>query len=261
MAEDEDEMVDETRPILGEWPKKKGVPVESPKKTSGKALVEVAEKAMEKLAHDLEDSKMGFYCRGANHKAIQHIIDSGMASNKTEAKSCIAAIKEEQRRQLDRRHGRERNKPGEVEHDPDKYKKLLSNLKSHIRHWSQMTQAASGDLTKLSIAQTVKLGGVIYKVTVQEATDYQKYSKAWHRRYGPARTVIGRQVRAIVFDWLRGTRETGVVEIDSFRGKKWIDKAIKELHPRAAEEAAKAKEKVPLTVRMEMWMSEGLRLN
>jgi hypothetical protein len=106
----------------------------------------------------------------------------------------------------------------------------------------------------------VKLDGVIYEVTVQEATDYHKYSKAWHRKYGPARTVVGRQVRAVVFDWFRGTRETGVVEIDSFRGRKWIDKAIKELHPRAAEEAAKAKNKLPLKLLMGILLDDRLRL-
>jgi hypothetical protein len=51
-----------------------------------------------------------------------------------------------------------------------------------------------------------------------------------------------------------------VVEIDSFRGRKWIDKAIKELHPRAAEEAAKAKNKLPLKLLMGILLDDRLRL-
>lgn len=67
-------------------------------------------------------------------------------------------------------------------------------------------------------------GWMIYPET-QETFNYNKYSKAWHRAHGPARTVTGRVVKIRRLDPDTGNLEARDIPVDGWRGQ-WLVRAL-----------------------------------
>jgi hypothetical protein len=72
------------------------------------------------------------------------------------------------------------------------------------------------------------VGGWWCRATQDESEDYAKYSKAWHRAHGPARSVFARTLEIRRFDPVSGVVQRRDVDLTDkgWRGQWWLDALI-----------------------------------